>query len=382
MTANPNTEKTGSLEPVIRSKKILIICGSGGVGKTTAAAAIAMQGAMIGKKAIVLTIDPARRLATSMGLESLTDEPMRIQTDHFPASPLGSLDAMMLNTKRTFDRIIEKYAPSQEVAERILENRLYKHMSNMIAGSQEYMAMERLYEIYHEDSYDFIVLDTPPTRNALNFLYSPQKMVNLTRHSILKWFLKPGIFAGKVGFGILHKTADRILTVFDQLAGLSFLQELAEMVANMADMVGGFSDRAEKIYNLLRSKEISFILVTTPEKMALQDAQYFHEQIGQFKLPLAGFVLNRVYPEFITPELTLDEIQSRLKSLPTNVEKRLIDNLHDLYRLQKNHEDMISQFQKERGQDVFYIKVPILETDVHDMAGLAEINRYLFPLLG
>ncbi len=366
------------LSALIQSQEILVVCGSGGVGKTTSAAAIAMQAAMIGKRAIVLTIDPAKRLASSMGLEALTDEPMQIQDDYFPSPPKGSLHAMMLDTKRTFDRIIEKYAPSVEARQAILENRLYQQMSNMLAGSHEYMAMERLYEIHHDGNFDLVVLDTPPTRNALNFLDSPKKMVDLTRHSVIKWFLKPGVFAGKVSFGLFQKTAEKVLNVFDQLAGFSFLHELAEMISGMADMLGGFGERAEKIYELLRSSKVSFILVATPEKMALQDARYFHEQIGEYELPLAGFVFNRVYPNYIPSEEAIEEARAQLKSLPNNVEIGLIKNLEDFFMLQKRHELSIKEFKKACGSKTFYTSVPFLETDVHDMEGLAEINRYLF----
>ncbi len=204
-------------------------------------------------------------------------------------------------------------------------------------------------------------------------------MVDLTRHSVLKWFLKPGIFAGRIGVGILQKTADKMLQVFDELAGFSFLQELAEMVTGMADMLGGFSDRAERIYELLRTPEVSFILVTTPERVALQDAQYFYDQIGQFQLPLAGFIFNRVHPEYIPSEAALPEIQGRLKSLPTNVEEGLMKNLEDFFCLQKNQQKLIEKFVKDCGSKVFYAQVPFLETDVHDMTGLGEMNRYLFP---
>ncbi len=365
-----------SLKQLANKKKVLVVCGSGGVGKTTASAALGLQAALLGKKVIVLTIDPARRLATALGLKELSDTPKAINSPLLKQST-GSLDAMMLDTKHTFDWLIRKHAKSPEVANNILENRLYQHLSSMMAGSQEYMAMERLYEIYHQNKYDLIILDTPPTRNALNFLAAPKKMVELTRESVLKWFLKPGLFAGKVGFGVFKKTAEKILSVFDQLAGFSFLHELAEMLSSFADMLGGFGDRAENIYTLLRSSDVSFVLVTTPETTALKDAVYFYEKIHNFELPLAGFILNRVYPEFVKSKAELDTAKKQVAILSKTTQDLLLNNLKNFHRLHEQHQKRIDSLQKECGASLFYQLVPYLETDIHDLDGLNEMGQHL-----
>lgn len=285
---------------------------------------------------------------------------------------------MMFDTKRTFDRIVERYAPSEAAKQAIMKNRLYQHMSNMLAGSQEYMAMERLFEVYHEADFDLIVLDTPPTRHALNFLAAPKKMVNMIEHSILRWFLKPGLFAGKIGLGLFQKSADKILSVFDQLAGFSFLHELAEMISAFTGLLGGFGDRAGAVYDLLRAEEVSFILVTTPERAALKDALYFHDQIGTFGLPLAGFIFNRVFPEYLPTDQSLALLQKELVSLSPPIQASLLANLAHFQTLAERHQRMIASFQAQCGPDFLYAHVPCFESDVHDMGGLAQINQYLF----
>ncbi len=343
-------------------KKILICCGSGGVGKTTTSAALALKAAEQGLKVIVLTIDPAKRLATAMGLNKLSHAPKKVPTEN------GSLYAMMLDTKRTFDRLIEKYAKSESEAQSILNNRLYQHMSNMIAGSQEYMAMERLYEIYEENKYDLIVLDTPPTRHALDFLEAPRRMINMTQNSLLKWFLKPGLFAGKMGWGLLQKGAEKILSVLDQLAGLSFLQELSEMISLMGNMLGGFQERAQGVYDLLHSDFCGFLLISSPSRVSIEDAQFFYEKIQEEKLPFVGFIVNRVH-EFA--HLHTDNLKSvSLKSDLKIKAAAIIENYKNLSQRDAQSLDVLLNKSKKR----FFKKVPLLADEVHDIDGLKKMG--------
>ncbi len=363
-------------ESLFQKKKILICAGSGGVGKTTTSAAIALHAASLGKKTIVLTIDPAKRLATAMGLTSLGNEPREVALGNVP----GKLYAMMLDTKRTFDRLIERYTSNPEKRKAIFENHLYRQMSNMIAGSQEYMAMERLYEIHEEGQYDLIVLDTPPTRHALDFLEAPKKMVNLTQNSLLKWFLKPALFAGGMpgnlsAWGPLQKIADKILNVFDRLAGFHFLHELAEMIALLGGLLGGFHDRAEAVYEMMRQKHVGFLLIASPASVSIQDALYFHKKIAESGLPFAGFVVNRVHVPLPQSALTARS----LESVSATAREKIARVLQDYSQLATHDQKAMTLLKKMGGKGALQMSVPLFTSDIHDVEGLRQINKYLFP---
>ena len=351
--------------PPLWNKKIILCCGSGGVGKTTVAAAIALEAARRGKKALVLTIDPARRLATALGIDELTDEPRLVKKLG------GELYAMMLDTKRTFDRLIEKYTPSEERRRSIFENRLYQHLSNMIAGSQEYMAMERLYEIHRGGDYDLLVLDTPPTRHALDFLDAPRRMVAVTSESLLSWLIKPGLFAGRIGLGALQKGADKILSVLDRLAGFSFLHELSEMLGLVAGLLGGFRERAEAVYRLLHEEFVGFILVRSPTEAAVQDALYFLQKIRESKLRFEGFVINRTHLDFAEPAPA-----GSLNGVSETLQEKLLWNLGNYRDRGESDKKAIRLLKKTAGKAPCRF-IPALAEDIHDLAGLGEIGRRL-----
>src|SRR5262245_10551474 len=287
-----------NLQVLLENRRLIVCCGSGGVGKTTTAAALAVKACLMGKKAVVLTIDPARRLAYSLGLSTLDNEEREIPPETFAAfklKPKGRLFALMLDTKRTFDKIIERYAPSEESKQAILNNALYQHLSNMISGSQEYMAMEKIYDLYQKKAYDLLILDTPPTQHALDFLDAPQKMIQAVTDSMLKWFIKPSIFVGRTSLRILEKGARKILKVFDSVAGFEFLQDLSAMLISTAGLLEGFKERAREVEGVLRNPHTSFLLITSPQSMVVSEALYFHQKILEYKLPFAGFVVNRVH---------------------------------------------------------------------------------------
>jgi anion-transporting ArsA/GET3 family ATPase len=364
------TRTKNDLLQAFGSKRIIICCGSGGVGKTTTAAAVALEAARRGRKAIVLTIDPAKRLATALGLETLGDTPKRIAL----ADASGSLDAMMLDTKRTFDRLIERYVSDPERQASIFNNRLYQQMSSMIAGSQEYMATEKLYELYQEGRYDVLVLDTPPTRHALDFLEAPRKMINMTSNSLLEWFLKPGLFvgqAGLIGLGVLKKGAEKILSVFDRVAGFDFLRELSEMLFLFSDLLGGFRDRAQSVYDLLRQDFVGFLLVTSPASVAVQDALYFHNRIGDAKLPFLGFVVNRTHAanSWKPSDLPAD--------LPAPLRAKAIDQLENFEQLARRDQRAVTLLKKAGGKGASCAVIPLFEKDVHDLEGLSRMSQEL-----
>ncbi|MBI2982107.1 MAG: AAA family ATPase [Deltaproteobacteria bacterium] len=351
----------------LRDKKIIICCGSGGVGKTTLAAGVALWAAKRGRKTIVLTIDPAKRLATALGLDALGLEPQRV-----PGSGSGSpLYAMMLDTKRAFDQLIEKYTASEEARRSISENRLYQHLSNMISGSQEYMAMEKLYDLYHQQEFDLIVLDTPPTRHALDFLEAPQKMIHLASRSAIKWFLKPGIFASRVGLGALQRGA-QAFRIFDKLAGFEFLRELSEMIVLMGGLLGGFHERAEAVYELLRRKEAGFLLITSTASVSIQDSLYFYRQMSERELPFLGFIINRVLAE------AADFSPKKLASLPEELRLRVLQLMEQYQELSARDRDAMTLLKKMGGKRNSYYTVPFFLDDVHDLDGLSEMSKSLF----
>lgn len=354
-----------SLQRVLETKRVVISCGSGGVGKTTLAAAMALQLAMAGKRVAVLTIDPAKRLANALGLKTLSDEPKEVLLSPRGVKT-GSLAAMVLDTKRTFDRIIEKYSPSAETREAILKNRLYQHVSSMLAGSQEYMAMEKLWEIYESGNYDLIILDTPPTRHALDFLEAPKKMVDVTSHSLLKWFLNPTFLTGKAP-AFLQKGLDKILAVFDQVAGFSFLHELSQMLLSIAGLLGGFKNRAAKVYNLLRSNHVAFLCVTSPHPLAIQDALSFYKDMKAMKFPFTGFLINRVRPSYVSDSSDWHAIEKAARPGP------FLDNLKNLQLLHNRDEEAIAVLEEEGGTRPFYHRIPDLNREIHNLNTLSQL---------
>ena len=278
--------RTHDLASAIAERRVLVCTGAGGVGKTTAAAAAALAAAAQGRRTIVLTIDPARRLAQSLGLSTLDNEPR-------PVAGVEGLDAMMLDMKRTFDEVIERHAESRERVRRITSNRFYQQLSSSLAGTQEYMAMEKLYDLHATGGYDCLVVDTPPTRNALDFLDAPKRLTDFLEGRFLKMFLAPGMAAGRVatkavgvGTGLFMRAASRI-------TGSGVLADLAEFFQSFEGMYEGFKERAQAVYRLLQSDEAAFVVVSTPEEHALREARYFLQRLAQDGMPTAGLVVNR-----------------------------------------------------------------------------------------
>jgi len=237
------------LAAVIRDKKIVVCVGTGGVGKTTLSAVIALHAALQGRKTLVLTIDPARRLANSLGLQSLGNRETRVPEQKFQQAglrPTGALYAMMLDTKTTFDDLVKKAAPSEEVARRILENHFYQNLSTAMAGSHEYLAMEKLYDLYRQGTYDTIVLDTPPTRQALDFLDAPKKVSDFLDKDVLKWFLKPYFAMGRGGLKLLNRTGSMVFKVIERITGAEFMKDVSDFFLGFNDVFDDF--RKEALY--------------------------------------------------------------------------------------------------------------------------------------
>jgi anion-transporting ArsA/GET3 family ATPase len=278
-----------SVDRLLKGKGVVICAGAGGVGKTTTSAAIALGMAAQGLKVAVLTIDPARRLASSLGLPELGNEERRVEGLELE----GELWAMMLDAKRTFDELVERHAPDARSRDAILSNRIYKEISNAVAGSQEYMAMEKLYELREEGRYDLLVLDTPPSRNALDFLDAPERLSRFIDSRSLRFFLTPG----RQGLKIFSRGTGMLLSVLKRVTGTELLQDLSDFFNAFGDMAEGFRERAVRVSELLSDRGTAFLLVTSTRNDAVDEAIFFNERLERAHMRLGGVVVNRVHTE-------------------------------------------------------------------------------------
>jgi anion-transporting ArsA/GET3 family ATPase len=386
-------------EEMLDTREIVICCGSGGVGKTTTAAAIAIHAARRGLKVIVLTIDPAKRLANSLGLSELGNEECRVSPKKFEdagVSVKGELYAMMLDTKRTFDELVIKYAINREMRERILNNILYKNISDAFAGSQEYMAMEKLFEIYMERKYDLIVLDTPPTKHALDFLDAPKRMTDFLDGSVLKWFLKPYFAAGKAGLRVFQRGAGMVLRTLERVTGIAALKIASDFFLAFEGMYDDFKERARAVYELLHDRTTAFVLVTSPEEVTVEEAIYFHDKLLEYGMPLCGLIINKVHTDFMIRAETGrsvevrggDKLSRRLSnSLAKNKQEekamqriadKLAGNLDDYRNLAEIDAQNIRRLTDHIEADSTVGIVPFFDTDVYDIDDLIRINHYVF----
>ncbi len=364
---------------LLRGKDVCICAGSGGVGKTTVSAAIAAGMAARGKKVAVLTIDPAKRLADSLGLPELGNTERRVDPALFEAQGIelegGELWAMMLDAKATFDEVIAKHAPDAETRDRILENRIYRQISNALAGSQEYMAMEKLFELHQEDRYDLLVLDTPPSRNALDFLDAPRRLTQFIEGRSLQVFMRPT----GLGMRLFGRGTSMMFSALRRLTGVDLLEDISEFFQAFSGMVGGFQERAKRVNELLADKRTSFVVVCGPQGEPIEEAVYFHRQLVEAALPFGGVIVNRVHHESefeISPdEDVVGELEDALGD--ADLSARAAASLADYRALAESDARNIERLTAEmRARRV--IKVPYLDEDVHDLAGLMEVNRYLF----
>ncbi|MDX3314610.1 ArsA family ATPase [Streptomyces sp. NPDC054884] len=280
------------LDPLLDdpATRIVVCCGSGGVGKTTTAAALGLRAAERGRKVVVLTIDPARRLAQSMGIDSLDNTPRRVKG----VEGDGELHAMMLDMKRTFDEIVEAHADPDRAAA-ILGNPFYQSLSAGFAGTQEYMAMEKLGQLRARDEWDLIVVDTPPSRSALDFLDAPKRLGSFLDGKLIRVLLAPAKVGGRAGMKFLNVGMSMMTGALGKLLGGQLLKDVQTFVAAMDSMFGGFRTRADATYKLLQAPGTAFLVVAAPERDALREAAYFVERLAAEDMPLAGLVLNRVH---------------------------------------------------------------------------------------
>jgi anion-transporting ArsA/GET3 family ATPase len=356
---------------------IIVCCGSGGVGKTTTSAALAVRAAERGRNVVVLTIDPARRLAQSMGIEARDNTPR-------PAAGLtggrgsGRLDAMMLDMKRTFDEVVESQA-SPEKAQQILQNPFYIALSSSFAGTQEYMAMEKLGQIHadaqRDGTYDLIVVDTPPSRSALDFLDAPERLSSFLDGRFIKLLLAPAKGPAKLmtaGFGLVTNALTRIL-------GAQVLRDMQTFVAAFDTLFGGFRQRAQKTFELLQADGTAFLVVAAPEPDALREAAYFVERLSEDEMPLAGLVVNRASPQpegDVSAEAAMAAAQRLRADDEDSVTAGMLRLHADRVRMVEREARLRRRFEAAHPQ-VPTAVVPALAGDVHDLAGLRQVGALL-----
>jgi anion-transporting ArsA/GET3 family ATPase len=354
--------------------EIIVCCGSGGVGKTTASAALALRAAERGRKVVVLTIDPARRLAQSMGIERLDNTPRPVQGVAGP----GTLDAMMLDMKRTFDEVVESQA-SPEKARQILDNPFYVALSSSFAGTQEYMAMEKLGQLHRQaledGSHDLIVVDTPPSRSALDFLDAPERLSSFLDGRFIRLLLAPARGPARLmtaGLSVVTNALTKVL-------GAQVLRDMQTFVAAFDTLFGGFRQRAEQTFALLQADGTAFLVVAAPEPDALREAAYFVDRLTDDDMPLAGLVVNRVSPSART-ELSAEESIAAADRLRAGDSASLAAGLLQL------HADRVRIIERERHlRDRFVAAhpqvptavVPAMPADIHDLEGLRRIGDAL-----
>jgi anion-transporting ArsA/GET3 family ATPase len=356
----------GDLSALVHDHSIVVCTGSGGVGKTTTAAVIAMQGARMGLRTVVVTIDPAKRLADALGLEGLTNSPSQIAGDWS-----GELWALMLDTKGTFDDLVAKHASDPDQANRILANRFYRNISGALSGTQEYMAMEKLYELHEDFDFDLVVVDTPPTRNALDFLDAPQRLTRFLDHRLYRIMMSPT--RGLVrAVGVATQA---FLRTVSKVVGGEVVADAVTFFQAFDGMEQGFKERAERVVELLTEDTTAFLLVTAPRPDVVAEASFFAARLAEGGIPVRALVVNRVHPRFT--DQSAARLRARAEAVAGTDLGGLLTNLADFAAMaDTEHEHLHGLASRVAPAPV--VRVPFLSSDVHDLAGLTEIGSWLF----
>ncbi|HEY8534043.1 MAG TPA: ArsA-related P-loop ATPase [Micromonospora sp.] len=355
--------------------RIIVCCGAGGVGKTTTAAALALRAAeRHGRRTVVLTIDPARRLAQSLGLTELDNTPRPVKGINVEASG-GELHAMMLDMKRTFDEVVLAHTDPAKAAE-IFANPFYQAVSSTFAGTQEYMAMEKLGQLYARGEWDLIVVDTPPSRSALDFLDAPARLSRFLDGRMLRLLLAPARAGGRSMFNLVTASFGLFSRAVQKIIGAQLLADLSGFVAALDSMFGGFRQRAEQTYRILQARETAFLLVATPEPDAIREAAYFARRLGDERMPLSGLVLNRVHRTAV-PGLTAEQslrAAAELSRLGGYEATADVLRVHAALAERTAREERATAIFTEAFPSVPMVAVTAQPVDVHDVDGLRAIG--------
>jgi anion-transporting ArsA/GET3 family ATPase len=360
----------------LKGKRVCVCVGAGGVGKTTVSAALALGLATRGRRVLVVSIDPARRLAGALGLEQLPGEPHRIEPHTLAGHGVqasGELWAMMLDSKRTFDELIARLAPDERARDEVLSNRIYRELSSAVAGSQEFTAVAKLYELHRDERWDAIVLDTPPSRDALDFLDAPDRLSRFLDGRALKVLMVPG----GVTRGLFGRGAGLMLSVFARVTGVNLVGELSGFFGSLAGLTDGFRERAWGVEQLLRDPATGFLIVTSPEHEPAREAEFLHSQLARERMNFDGLIVNRVHDHGLeghTPEQVGELLSGQLG---TRLAARVAHNLADFDVLARRDRDSVARLSQALDESDPLL-VPYLDGDVQDLGGLALVAGHLF----
>jgi anion-transporting ArsA/GET3 family ATPase len=365
-----------SVAEVLEGKRICVCCGAGGVGKTTVSAAVALGMAAGGAKVAVVTIDPAKRLANALGLEQLQNEPSRIDPEVLRRTGLeieGELWAMMLDPKRTFDELIDRVAPDAGRAAEIKRNRVYGELSTAVSGSQEFTAIAKLFELEQSGEFDLLVLDTPPSRNALDFLDAPVRLSSFLEGRALKVLARPT----GAGMRIVGKGAGPLLAGLRRVTGVDLLSDLSTFFGLLGDMTSDFNLRAARVEQMLRAPSTAFLLVTSPQHDSIEETIWFRRALEDGGLPFAGVIVNRVHHDQLGEREPGDVVQALKRLLGADLARRAAQNFYDYHALARRDAENLAHLAGSLdGRRL--LSIPQLDDDVHDVDGLHAIHRYLF----
>ncbi|MGP8162305.1 MAG: ArsA family ATPase [Acidimicrobiales bacterium] len=352
-----------ALDAVVDERSVIICCGSGGVGKTTAAAALAVASALRGRNTCVVTIDPARRLADALGASGVGNEPHEI------AGPWpGRLSVVMLDARTTFDELVGRYARDPDQAARILANHLYRNLASVLSGTQEYMATEKLFELHEQAAFDLVVVDTPPTRRALEFLDAPRRVERFLDNRIFKVFVTPGTSYRRAA----SLAGQLVLRSIARVAGAEIVDDTLAFFGAFQGMEQGFRDRAARVERLLAERATGFVLIAAPRRDAIDDARFFVDELGRRDGAIDALIVNRVHPAFGTaPDPGPDH------DAPCGAAWReLVANLADLEAVARRERGFLADLVGAVAPAPV-VQVPFLDGDVHDVEGLLRVVRHL-----
>ena len=380
-----------SLCPLFDRHRVVLCVGCGGVGKTTISASLALAAAQRGKHVLCLTIDPARRLANALGLSRLDTDAQRIEDSVFASAGLvvpGSLTVMMLDAKRTFDELVGKHSPTVEARDRILNNRIYAHLSERLAGTQEYMAMEKVLAVQKDPAYDFIVLDTPPTTHALDFLDAPERLIATLDSPMAKWFAQ-AYGAGHLHLNLVAKSAAVALRGVARLMGGQFIELVAEFITELDALFGGFKSRAAEVARAFRSDDFAYVLVTSPAPDSIREVLFFARRLAELGLPRDAIVVNRLHrppragPDLAAIEASISRLGLARDASSRQLAERVAHAIREEVRWARRDAAHLDELEGmplrpgERGP--IRVDVPALPSDVHDVSTLAGIAALLCP---